>query len=66
MPFEKWMRGLLADRVNNGIEKLSGKIFTQQATQTLLNDWQTGKMPWNKAWALVILQAWMEQNKVEA
>jgi len=66
MPFEKWMRGLLADKVNNGIEKLSGKIFTQQATQTLLNDWQTGKMPWNKAWALVILQAWMEQNKVEA
>lgn len=66
MPFEKWMRGLLADRVNNGISKLSGKIFTPQATQALLADWQNGKMPWNKAWALLVLQAWMEQNKIEA
>ncbi len=66
MPFEKWMRGLLADRVNNGISKLAGSIFTPQTTQTLLADWQNGKMPWNKAWALVILQAWMEQNKIEA
>lgn len=65
MPFEKWMRGLLADRVNEGISKLSGVIFTPQATQTLLNNWQSGKMPWNKAWALVVLQAWMEQNKIE-
>ncbi|MGV3596868.1 MAG: asparagine synthase (glutamine-hydrolyzing) [Bacteroidota bacterium] len=65
MPFEKWMRGLLADRVNEGISKLSGTIFTPQATQTLLNNWQSGKMPWNKVWALVVLQAWMEQNKIE-
>lgn len=65
MPFEKWMRGLLADRVNEGISKLSGTIFTPQATQTLLSNWQNGKMAWNKAWALVVLQAWMEQNKIE-
>jgi asparagine synthase (glutamine-hydrolysing) len=65
MPFEKWMRGLLADRVHEGISKLSGTIFTPQAAQTLLNNWQSGKMPWNKVWALVVLQAWMEQNKIE-
>ncbi len=66
MPFEKWMRGLLADRVNESISKLSGKILTPQAAQILLSNWQNGKMPWNKIWALVVLQAWMEQNKIEA
>jgi asparagine synthase (glutamine-hydrolysing) len=64
-PWEKWLRGLLGDRVALALadwppaleQVLSGKLV-----RGVLEDFRSGKTSWSRLWSLFVLGEWVKRN----
>ena len=67
-PWDIWMKNELSSFCDNSIKKLAyQKIFKEEALNNIWIRFLSGDLlvNWPKIWSLVVLQNWMENNKVE-
>jgi asparagine synthase (glutamine-hydrolysing) len=65
LPWEKWLRGPMRDRVAAGFAQWSPTlepVLPQQAAQRVWKDFLAGRTSWSRAWCLYVLQDWVKRN----
>jgi asparagine synthase (glutamine-hydrolysing) len=71
LPFDRWMKGELRGFCEQqlGPAGLSGRCaVSESAVRSLWNAFLEGdrRTTWSRPWTLVALNAWLEQNRIDA
>jgi asparagine synthase (glutamine-hydrolysing) len=65
LPWEKWLRGAMRDRVAAGFAQWSPaleSVLPQQPAKRVWTDFLAGRTSWSRAWSLYVLQDWVGRN----
>jgi asparagine synthase (glutamine-hydrolysing) len=67
LPMSRWMHGplrsLCGDRLGNGVLRRTGVISGEEVDR-LWSDFEKGTVGWAAPWLLVVLEDWMQRNRV--
>lgn len=61
-PFERWLRGDLKKYLSRYAPGAGGFLVPQAVTR-VMNSFERGDMHWSRAWSVLILNAWLQENQ---
>lgn len=67
LPWERWLRGALRERVAEGLEDLAPALLPAlrpDALRSVWRDFLAGRTSWSRAWSLYVLNEWARRNLV--
>lgn len=65
LPWEKWLRGSLRDRVSSGLSDWSpalAPILSREFALRVWDDFQEGRTTWSRPWSLYVLNEWVKRH----